>query len=87
MTGQDFDPGALYSFARNDFRVAWDAVANIEAQVSRGNFMFGREAVGLLELACRVCATDRTGAALRDFADALEGIEPRYFTAMQVTER
>lgn len=65
-----------------DFRDAWDALAAIPEARARGNFMFGREAVALLELASRVCHEDPSRQAIVDLSAAIEYIEPRYFTPL-----
>ena len=44
--------------------------------------MFGRQAMSLLELACRVCAMDASGKAIQDLSDAIDKREPRYFTKL-----
>jgi hypothetical protein len=82
MSDQNLTPEALRYLLDQDFREAWDAIAKNPEIHARGNFMFGREAVALLELASRVCRGDPTGQALRDFSAELERIEPRYFTPL-----
>jgi hypothetical protein len=78
-------PTTLYRFIVGDFEVAWNAVAAVPATATtayRGNFMFARQAMILLEFASRLCASDRSGTALRVFSKAIEKIEPRYFTPL-----
>lgn len=82
MSDQNLTPETLRYLSDQDFRDAWDAIAQNPQIHARGNFMFGREAVGLLELASRVCNGDPSGQALRDFSAELERIEPRYFTPL-----
>ena len=76
----------LYDFIVGDFEVAWDAVASTPATDAktghRGNFMFARQAMTLLEFAARLCASDTSGQALQALADEIERIEPRYFTLL-----
>jgi hypothetical protein len=76
IPGQD-----LYQFIVNDFESAWEAM---EAQGSPGgNFLFARQAMALLELACRACYSNKT--ALRDLSRELHLLEPRYFTVLPAT--
>jgi hypothetical protein len=79
---RNLTPETLRYLLDQDFRAAWNAMAQNPDIHARGNFMFGREAVGLLELASRVCSADSTGQALKDFSAELERIEPRYFTQL-----
>ena len=79
---RNLSPEALRYLLDQDFRTTWDALASDPEIHARGNFMFGREAVGLLELASRVCAGDASGQALADFAAELERVKPRYFTLL-----
>jgi hypothetical protein len=44
--------------------------------------MFGRQAMSLIELSCRVCKMDTSGKQLQDFSNALYKREPRYFTSL-----
>ena len=75
-------PEMIYCFLINDFVTAWDAVAHEHHAVARGNFMFGRHVMAMLEWAARLCWSDATDAALRDWSAALHAIEPKYFTAL-----
>ena len=68
----DLDPQALMQFVIGDFETAWNAIAAVRDTVSRGNFMFGKLTMVLLELVCRLCQTDSTRAALADFSKELE---------------
>jgi hypothetical protein len=82
-TGHDLPASSLARFIREDFRAAWDAVASLPADVGgRGNFMFARQAMSLIELAGRTCARDSTNGALTSLSQALEAIDPRYFTPL-----
>jgi hypothetical protein len=79
----DLPASTLAHFIRADFRATWDAVAGLPAEVgSRGNFIFARQAMSLIELAGRTCAADPGGQALADLSTSLKGIEPRYFTLL-----
>jgi len=76
-------PGMLLHFAEKDFECAWNALAATPVQwASRGNYMFARQAMVYLEVACRICRSDVTGAALRDLSDSLAKREPRYFITL-----
>lgn len=68
----------IYRFIVNDFRGAWNSIsANSVQDIGRGNFMFARQAMNLLEFAGMLCKQDSD--ALRNFSDKLNEIEPRYF--------
>jgi hypothetical protein len=51
-------------------------------KIGRGNFMFGRQAMNLLEFAARLCTNDATGKTLTDFSNELFKIDPKYFTQL-----
>jgi hypothetical protein len=77
----------VFDFITGDFADAWNALAMVptDAQAPwrlthRGNYLFGMQAMVLLEWICRLCKSDATGQALQDFSDALNNLEPRYFT-------
>jgi len=74
----------LYLWIVRDFETAWNAVAALPEgkDQGRGNVMFGRQAMGLLEWAVRVAQSDSSGRALNDFARSLAEAEPRYFTVL-----
>jgi len=73
----------LHLFITSDFKGAWDSIAaNKNTRIGRGNFMFGRQAMNLLEFAARLCSGDVTGKALTAFSRELKKIEPKYFTAL-----
>ena len=78
----DMPESLLFDFIIGDFEAAWDALASSASAGYRGNFMFARQAVGLLELACRLCKDDASGRALDDLSGALEARDPRYFTML-----
>ncbi len=82
MTAHDYPPETLRQFIVGDFRTAWDAVAELSGSHGRGNFMFARQAMSLIELASRLCASESTGSAIADLGNELHSIEPRYFAAM-----
>ena len=80
--GDNLPPYKIVEFIISDFASAWDALAHLPGPLGRGNFMFGKQAMVLLEVACRLCASDATGGALVDFGKALQAREPRYFTKL-----
>jgi hypothetical protein len=80
--GQDLPPSTIVDFIVSDFEGAWDALASVERKVGRGNFLFARQAMILLEVACRLCQSDASGAALREFSLALVARDGRYFAAL-----
>src|SRR5262249_48260734 len=71
---------AMYRAIVEDFEVAWQALA--AHGPGGGNFLFARQAVLLLEWACRLCVQDTTGEALRAFSVELRTRDVRYFTAV-----
>jgi hypothetical protein len=75
-------PEDLYNMMVADFEDAWNAIAGHKHLTGRGNFMFARQAMGVLEFVSRLCSSDATGRALGDFSAALKSIEPRYFTTL-----
>jgi hypothetical protein len=77
----NLDAKTLLDFVIGDFATSWDAVASTpdDRAPSRCNFMFGKQTMVLLELACRACSTDKTNAALTEFGAALNATDPRYF--------
>lgn len=82
MTSPDLSEPTLIDFVIGDFESAWEALANRRSSRRRGNFMFARQAMTLLEVVCRLCKGDQTGSALRDFSSALESQDSRYFTRL-----
>jgi hypothetical protein len=72
----------LIRLAIEDFQFAWNAVSSRSEPAARSNFMFGKQAMVLLELAARACASDSSGTALADLATQMESREPRYFAAL-----
>lgn len=52
-----------------DFLGAWNSIAaNPDTSIGRGNFMFGRQAMSLLEFVALLCKSDPTQKALRFFS-------------------
>ena len=80
--GTDLPPSQVIDFIIGDFEAAWNGLAADPAPGNRGNFLFALQAVVLLEVASRLCASDSTGAALRDLSAQLEARDPRYFAAL-----
>lgn len=78
----DITEHELFDFIIGDFEATWDALASDSTPGHRGNFLFARHAVGLLEAACRLCKGDATGDAIASFAGALEKRDRRYFTRL-----
>jgi hypothetical protein len=70
----------IYSSIVNDFKSAWNSIASNPDQSGRGNFMFGSQAMHLLEFAARLY--DRDTSARQNFSNDLYNIEPRYFTPL-----
>jgi hypothetical protein len=71
----------MYDFLTNDFHSAWNCLAeNNDPNVGRGNFTFAWQATVFLEWSSRLCACDPTGRAIHELSQALNQIEPRYFT-------
>ena len=80
---QNLTPYEIYSFIKNDFLGAWNSIAaNPDLTIGRGNFMFGRQAMSLLEFVALLCKSDKTHKTLRDFSNELNKIEPKYFTRL-----
>ena len=63
----------------SDFNGVWDSVAASPGQIGRGNAMFASLSMTLLEFACRLCKSDATGNALREYSNRLMIIDARYF--------
>ena len=72
-------PLDLYRFITSDFEGAWNAVA-AALPAARGNMMFAREAMLLLEWSARYCASRAIAHA--QLSNALFQIEPGYFTVL-----
>jgi len=74
----------LLDFLIADFETAWNQIALLPntVQIGRGNFMFAKLSMTVLELSCRICAADTRGDSLKRFSSALAGLEPKYFTEL-----
>jgi hypothetical protein len=80
---QNLTPQTIYDFITKDFEAAWNSLAcNPSKSISRGNFMFGKQTMVLLEFLSRLCKTDATGQALQDLSRELSKIDNRYFTQL-----
>jgi len=76
-------PEELHRFIVKDFEGAWNSIAaNPDLAIGRGNFMFARQSMNLLEFAATLCKSDSTGKALSDLSNHLHKIEPKYFTPL-----
>ncbi len=80
--GSDLPASKIVDFIIGDFEAAWNALAAEPVAGNRGNFLFALQAMVLLEVASRLCASDLTGAALGAFSTQLSARDPRYFTAL-----
>jgi len=78
----DLPVATLFDFIIGDFEDAWDALAARPGNLHRGNFLFARQAMTLLEVACRLCQSDGTGQALKKFSLELSERDKRYFTKL-----
>lgn len=72
----------IYRFITEDFRAAWDALAASQAATSRGNFLFARQGMALVEWACRLSAKDPQGQSQIKLTNALHAREARYFARL-----
>lgn len=89
-TVRNIPSNQLFNMLVGDFRRAWDAMAATDSTEAfrdadpeaGGNFLFARQAMGLLELASRVAGNESSGACLRDFGRELGSIEPLYFSRL-----
>jgi hypothetical protein len=79
---RDLSADEIYLFITTDFRGAWDSMAANSATIGRGNLMFGRQAMSLLEFAAKLCTNDTSGIALKSLSSQLLSIEPKYFTKL-----
>jgi hypothetical protein len=76
-------PEEIHRFIVEDFEGAWNSVAaNTNPGIGRGNFMFARQAMNLLEFGAMLCEGDNSHGALNDFSTNLNRIEPKYFTRL-----
>jgi hypothetical protein len=83
----DINVRTIIELICGDFEDAWNALAASSDARYRGNFLFGRQAMLLLEVACRLCAGSKAGdgdtnAPLEDLYRCLSGRDRRYFTPL-----
>jgi hypothetical protein len=72
----------ILQFIIADFKGTWDSVSmNPNKDIGRGNFMFGCQAMTLLEFVPRL-SSDNSGKSLSNFSLELHKIEQKYFTSM-----
>lgn len=83
--GNDLPANTLIQFIEGDFEATWDSTAQNRNIGSRGNFMFAMQTMILLEVACRLCRSDRSGTALNDFSVELASRDRRYFATLPAT--
>ena len=78
---RNLTPNEIYNFIVSDFEGVWDSVAaNPNPKIGRGNFIFARQAMNLLEFAAMLYGKD---VKIRDnFSNELKNIEPKYFTRL-----
>jgi len=75
---ENLSPRQIYTFIVKDFEAAWDSIADNRRNIGRGNFMFARQAMSLLEFAARFYGKNTN---LRTkYSEELYKIEPKYFT-------
>jgi hypothetical protein len=77
---ENLSPQQIYTFIVKDFEWAWDSFAENHAKIGRGNFMFARQAMSLLEFAARAYGKDAD--LHKTFSEVLFKIEPKYFTVL-----
>ena len=77
-------PQTLYDFIVNDFESLWNCLASRKKRgvTGRGNFGFALLAMIFLEFAARLCSSDSSGRASKEFSNALHKIEPLYFVTL-----
>jgi len=57
----NLSPAEIHCFIKRDFLGAWNSIsANSDTSISRGNFIFGRQAMSLLEFVALLCKSDPT---------------------------
>jgi hypothetical protein len=79
---RDMSKQDVYKAIVSDFEWTWNAMAADRVAVGRGNFMFARQAVTLLEWAARLASGGEQRGALRRFSAAMYELEPKYFTRL-----
>ncbi len=73
----------IFDFITKDFEGLWNSVAkNNDENTGRGNFIFGRQAMTLLEFVCRLCSKDTTRKEIKKLSNNLIRIQPKYFTIL-----
>src|SRR5205807_8712033 len=66
----NLSPAEIHCFIKSDFLGAWNSIAaNPDTSIDRGNFMFGRQAMSLLEFVSLLCQSVPTQKTLRDFSN------------------
>lgn len=79
---KNLPPTTIYDFIVGDFQDAWESLLRNPEATHRGNFMFGKQAMTLLEWASRLAAADAAGNALATLSQELKQLEPKYFTKL-----
>jgi hypothetical protein len=75
---ENLSPQQIYTFIVKDFEGAWDTIAdNCDQTIGRGNFMFARQALSLLEFVARFYGNDTN--LHKKYSEDLYKIEPKYF--------
>jgi hypothetical protein len=72
-------PEKIYEFLTGDFRSLWNSLALNPSPTNNGNFTFALLDMILLEFVARLCDSDNSGSALRDFSRSLASIDKNYF--------
>jgi hypothetical protein len=73
---RNLTPKEIHQFIVGDFRGPRNSIAaNHHTAIGRGNFMFSRQAMTLLEFASRLYTNDATGIMQRNFSSELYKIE------------
>jgi hypothetical protein len=77
----DLTADEIHDFIVKDFIGAWDSITmNPDPAIGRGNFMFGRQAMNLLEFVSMLCSKDSSHTSLSDYSEELFKIDSKYFT-------
>ena len=81
---RDLPPGEIYNAIVGDFESGWNALAAspVTTARSRGNFMFARQGMVLLEFAARLGSSGRGAAWTDALAAQLNRLEPLYFARL-----
>jgi hypothetical protein len=83
MARMNLSESDIFNMIVNDFEGAWHALAALDEDVGRGNFMFARQAMLLLEWASRLTSPGgKPSKHHSTFSEALFAAEPRYFGLM-----